>query len=571
MTHRWDVLVEDERGHVIPGASVTLAKLPYPSGVEFPYDNLPVNYHNENGVFVPNITMELAKSRTECRLVVRARGRSTVVQDIAITATPAVPVSYSTTALPPGWAMTVAPQSNTGVPGNHVHGSGTTTIRVRMYPCSEVIFLSGTCYHEVRGGAPFRGNAEWRAAALRRDSRIDHGTLVTYLSCDDRAHESFVQGVGGTWIRVFRRKRPPFPPGYAERIRRGSGRSDIVPGQQWPYPYPSSDTAFRDSVISITDLYTYLDHVGRTDPGRVREVSIFSHAVGGGPVLYDTYDNSADSARDPSDLDGRIKDFQPRNRDRWSCLPLAMSSNSVWRVWGCFHDSYIIKLLSSASGRGEEEWFEVADGSAKTRTHRTRTRLRAIWLVTSGSYAGAAAEWLGGRLAVMAPPPGLGASRPATAMSVNWSDTDGTGVGKYLTGETPFKQRLSKDSQGYIDYSRYRDISSAHQPQGTPRSEYYETWDERGDRVLFFWNLREHKHIGSAQLASELVPDAGSVTGGSSKSLAGKSGHRYILNHDGDLALSEAFLVVNEGSGIRVFTLERDVNQRFNVLGSEVT
>jgi hypothetical protein len=88
--------------------------------------------------------------------------------------------------------------------------------------------------------------------------------------------------------------------------------------------------SFKDGqrgMMSVTDVYAAVQAIGAADPGTLRELSFFSHAWHGGPILVNSTDDGAfdippvwpmttpvrvpvGSARDPDDFDPRPeKDF----------------------------------------------------------------------------------------------------------------------------------------------------------------------------------------------------------------------------------------------------------------------
>jgi hypothetical protein len=97
-------------------------------------------------------------------------------------------------------------------------------------------------------------------------------------------------------------------------------------------------TKNADGVMSIMDVYHYVEQIGKKDPGTLVELSIFSHALYEGPILVNSYDHTDGNKRDDNDKDGRHKkDFIPPNMapDGLSSFQKAFArGGSVW-VWGC--------------------------------------------------------------------------------------------------------------------------------------------------------------------------------------------------------------------------------------------
>jgi hypothetical protein len=108
--------------------------------------------------------------------------------------------------------------------------------------------------------------------------------------------------------------------------------------------------------LSITDVYTHVQEIGRTEPGSLGELSFFSHGWMGGPILVDSNDMSGSPGqRDPNDRDARIfKDFDAPTMDAAALAALGAAfarAGHAW-VWGCAFANgprqVMHRLLSSA-------------------------------------------------------------------------------------------------------------------------------------------------------------------------------------------------------------------------------
>lgn len=125
-------------------------------------------------------------------------------------------------------------------------------------------------------------------------------------------------------------------------------------------------TAFKQqntSVISITDVYDYIERLGRTEPESVQEVSFFGHSWMGGPILVNSYQRdeyktgSKAKERDSWDKDGRLKDFNTTNMSSsyWRNLRKAFKTDGYFWLWGCLfsrmHYVVLNKLVHSRSYR----------------------------------------------------------------------------------------------------------------------------------------------------------------------------------------------------------------------------
>jgi hypothetical protein len=92
--------------------------------------------------------------------------------------------------------------------------------------------------------------------------------------------------------------------------------------------------------ISITDVYNHVQQLGRTEPGKLAELSILSHGWIEGPILVNSFDNtgSQTGARDPDDKDARRdKDFEPPTMDAAARddFRKAFAPDGFMWTWGC--------------------------------------------------------------------------------------------------------------------------------------------------------------------------------------------------------------------------------------------
>jgi hypothetical protein len=75
----------------------------------------------------------------------------------------------------------------------------------------------------------------------------------------------------------------------------------------------------QSGMMSVTDVYAAVRAIGASNPGELFELSFFSHAWHGGPILLNSDDDGlaagvpVGAARDPDDKDPRHKDFRPPN------------------------------------------------------------------------------------------------------------------------------------------------------------------------------------------------------------------------------------------------------------------
>jgi hypothetical protein len=109
--------------------------------------------------------------------------------------------------------------------------------------------------------------------------------------------------------------------------------------KSWNGDLPPKVAADSETPISsVLDLY---DFIKDAPAFSVIELHFFTHGFEGGPVLYNTYDDSTDPAkRDPKDKDPRIKDFSiddvlgPAERLRFVS---SFARSALIKLWGCTH------------------------------------------------------------------------------------------------------------------------------------------------------------------------------------------------------------------------------------------
>jgi len=116
---------------------------------------------------------------------------------------------------------------------------------------------------------------------------------------------------------------------------------------------------FKDGqpdVMSIVDVYRFVEDQSAKDPNTVYELSFFAHAWEEGPVFVDSNDDRlyknasgmvvviTDDSRDPDDKDARLKDFEAVNRDVVK-FRTAFHPDGAVRNWGCLHTPRDVELL----------------------------------------------------------------------------------------------------------------------------------------------------------------------------------------------------------------------------------
>lgn len=142
----------------------------------------------------------------------------------------------------------------------------------------------------------------------------------------------------------------------------------------------------QSDIISIVDIYKEVQNIGLNHSGTLMELSFFSHAWMGGPILVNSYDDGNYTfqsplsstpttialpigSRDPDDLDPRgNKDFAPPNMSAVDLTNLqnAFHSNGFTWIWGCSFPRDIHEILHKierhpkykSSGLGDSVEFQ---------------------------------------------------------------------------------------------------------------------------------------------------------------------------------------------------------------------
>lgn len=111
----------------------------------------------------------------------------------------------------------------------------------------------------------------------------------------------------------------------------------------WSGTYPPPGAPAAVSVIGrgILDIYDHVKALGRTAPGSLVELHFFTHGWTGGPVLRNTYEvtvGPTQNARDPDDVDPRLKDFRIASvvgGANGQLFRRAFARTALVKLWGC--------------------------------------------------------------------------------------------------------------------------------------------------------------------------------------------------------------------------------------------
>ncbi len=541
MEHEWIVEVTDHTGAPLTAATVALVQSSALAGKQWPFAAVAATHVHDGGATY-KAASPIVPVPGAWTLIVRVHGKSPVVQPLKMRATAKTEVA---TAPAPKLAATVRFSAEVKTVG--AVRVRRTRFDVKMFPASELVFLSGTEFFQA--GTRFRIFAENYRAGLRREKLVDDGVIGTLFSTDDRSHETHVPAMAGGWLKVGHRSFGP--------------TAGITPGKK--------HTAVVGEDVSIVDMYKYLSSVGASEPGRVKEVGIFSHSFREGPILFNTGDNDSIRARESTDFDGRPKDFNSTNTRGWPNMKAAMAPGGSWHVWGCSAATHFKNLAVAAHRHrdaGDDAFFTVHstmkhhDGGVSEivaeRTTRTRIRSRMDERFRSTSYMAAAAAHLG--VPVFGAPPGVGSSfdQQRNLMFIN--------VVAYADVFAYFKEQFGPEftptsgtyDRGYVDYH-------ALGKRAVPaRAAFSSEW----------YSLSRDFDFGTSTLTVEAGPYAEidgtdvvlKVTAKSDFATMGLKGHQYELHSTKDEKLSLAIYVQEDR---QAFNVGRDAKGKFTVLGTK--
>ena len=117
----------------------------------------------------------------------------------------------------------------------------------------------------------------------------------------------------------------------------------------------------KNKVMSIVDIYKFIQRIGGQEEtaGFIIELSIFSHSEEKGPVLVNTFQNKVEEEgkiidyamvkkRDPTDKDGRLKDFESENMSEIELKHFrrAFHADGIVWLWGCQFDTGYGRVMS---------------------------------------------------------------------------------------------------------------------------------------------------------------------------------------------------------------------------------
>jgi hypothetical protein len=547
MNHEWTIEVVDEKGNAVSGARVALVPSSALAGKNWPFTTVAAT-HKHAGAGKYEASSPMKPVTADFTLLVTLPGKSPVVQ----------PLKMKQTKNAGEFATTPAPRSAATVSASsEIKTSGKIKIRrtrfkVTLHKTSEVVAVSGTEYHDK--GTRFRLFAESRRDDLRSRKQVNAGVIWTLFSTDDRSIETFVPAVGSAWLRVAIQKLGP--------------TDAINPGSQ--------HNAESGSDVSPPHVYRYLSSVGKLDPGRVQEVSVFSHSYPVGPILFNTEDDPNSERRSPADFDMRVKDFAPVNTAAWPSMAAAMASTGEWHIWGCSATTHHKNLASEAQDQRKKSTpdnvsfvvrstVNTDDGRPLLRIEERTTlaRLRVLFdqSFRNATYMAAAAAHL--NRPVFGAPPGVGSSfllvgkRPFMLIQPeNYSRLYAYFKAEFAPHFAPTK---AATDAGYVDYAALR--ARPIPPAPAFASDCYAlTINLVAERSTVKFANGKSVSIDATDLQLKT-----SALSGFAK--PGKSGHLYELRVVSDEAKSVARYVQEDG---KVFVVSKDAAGKFTLLGGEV-
>ncbi|HEY0138553.1 MAG TPA: hypothetical protein VGB85_30930 [Nannocystis sp.] len=539
MDHEWIVEVKDDKGAALTNATVALVETSALAGQDWPYTAAKATHaHDAGGTY--KAAPPIVPVAGEWMLIVRVAGKSPVVQPLKMVVTKTDVITTPS----PRTAATVTFSSEVKT----VATSKTRRARlgVKMFPSSELVFLSGTEYFNA--GTRFRIFAENYREGLRREKLVDAGVIATLLSTDDRSRETHVPAMAGGWLKVGHKSFGP-----TSGIKPGTEHAPVV-GQD----------------VSIVDLYKYLSQVGASEPGRVKEVGIFSHSWPGGPLLFNTSDNSLTSARDIDDFDGRRKDFNATNVAGWPKMKAAMAPGGTWHVWGCSATTHHKNLTVAAHKHkkdGDTAFFTVTTSvqhhggatasTMEERTNRARIRFDMDQRFRSLSYMAAAVSHLA--IPVFGAPPGVGSSFDQKR-SIMFIDTASyANLFAYFKDVfgPEFTPTSSTYDRGYVDYQKVGGRPAPPAP-GFSSEAYIFNKDFDNKKTTLSVDSKKTVTMAGTAITLKVIPKTGFAT-------PGKSGHQFELHDTADKTRSRAIYVQDDK---QTFNVKLDGAGKFTVLGA---
>ena len=305
-------------------------------------------------------------------------------------------------------------------------------LRVECGHPREHIFVSGLDY--IEEALDFEALSDARRQSLvdsPEDSSsipADKSTFVTQFDFSANRRRSFMLCSPQRWMVVNEAN-------YSSGGSGGSGGSG------------DSETYEQ----SITDVYDWIIDAGRSAPGRIIELCVFSHEKNGTPSLTGADDeNKAIAMRNPEDRDPRTKDLSKRNLDVES-FAKAFSTDAYCHLFGSIANPLYqscADVISTSRPADPNARFTIQDETGNSTEVTWDDSLAVFRLALQRSYHQKLALITG--LPVWASAPGMAAETftgtPAISMRINAS----TGQKRAKAIADTFDMEC--DEHGYLKY-----------------------------------------------------------------------------------------------------------------------
>jgi hypothetical protein len=243
------------------------------------------------------------------------------------------------------------------------------------------ILVAGVDYESK--GFPFRANCDSRMKRILAANKVKEE--MTFEIFDVRKGEVVTHEVtypsGKPADKVTKLTPSPFKSISKANYDR------VEHGGETHYRFKDGQT----DIMSILDVYKAVQKVGANAPNTLVELSFFSHAWMGGPILVNSYDDGImqvtisgqrgpalialpPTARDPDDMDPRAsKDFIAPTMDAAALASFQKAFHKdgyVW-IWGCAFPRVIHEMLHKIernpaykdSGLGDDVVFKIKNFS----------------------------------------------------------------------------------------------------------------------------------------------------------------------------------------------------------------
>lgn len=360
----------------------------------------PTHQHTKDGTYESTKEFESGKYL----LIVWADGKAVTIQRLTLSEKKGAAIVKA------GWAGTKPAEANLqafNVEFPIASQGKTATLRslvtVKAVPQVEFVLMSGTGYWHDNDGTQWHNFATTHRNRLWANKEMMGGYLVTIFNCEEGTRRTYVKALSrDQWLLV-------------EDVAMDAKRKFSDPARTNP----------ANADLGILDLFAYLNLVGDKRPGSVWQVSLFSHAWMGGPILWNTFEGEVYQgtfSRDPEDLDCRIKDWGSNVLSSYPKLRAAHLSKAVWRLWGCNAQTEVRQAIVAAQRQLKPSYdrnalfsydYTTNDEGRTVKRHNQLTLghfLRDLATNIADGYSGHVPAGVGMVVGCYASAPGFGAS-----------------------------------------------------------------------------------------------------------------------------------------------------------------